>query len=263
MMWQRFQDAIVRQGGAVLCNTPVRRITHKDGGVLSISIPLHGRDGTVSEEIAADHVISSMPMTELIQVLDPPPPREVQEAAAQLSFRGLIVVGLIINRAELFPDNWIYVHSPDVRVGRIQNPKNWSRDLVPDEGTSSLAMEYFCTEADELWRLSDQQLVAMARREVAILGFAREEQVVDGTVFRQPKAYPVYETAYRQHVEVVQNYLAGFHNLQTVGRNGMHRYNNQDHSMVTGMLAVKNLAGAAHDLWSVNTERAYYEEEQR
>jgi protoporphyrinogen oxidase len=202
-----------------------------------------------------------MPLTELVAALDPPAPDEVIQAAKQLNFRSLILVGLIINRPQLFPDNWIYVHSPDVKVGRIQNPKNWSSDLVPDIRKTSLGLEYFCSEGDALCSMSDTDLIDLATREITSLGLADLKDVEDGVVFRQPKAYPVYDMGYRQHLQVIRQFLATIENLQTIGRNGMHRYNNQDHSMVAGMLAVKNMQGAEHDLWDINTDRSYYEEQ--
>jgi protoporphyrinogen oxidase len=169
-------------------------------------------------------------------------------------------VALVVDHPDLFPDNWIYIHSPEVKVGRIQNFKNWSPAMVPDQSKTCLGMEYFCSEGDEIWTMSDAELLELATRELASLGLAKAGAVEDGTILRQPKAYPVYDRDYREHLQVIQNYLETFENLQTVGRNGMHRYNNQDHSMLTAMLAVKNLQGEKHDLWQVNVERSYHEE---
>jgi protoporphyrinogen oxidase len=211
-------------------------------------------------EIAGEHFISSMSLTELIARLDPPPPADVVRAARKLTYRAFILVGLIVDRADLFPDNWIYAHSPEVRVGRIQNFKNWSVAKIPDPRKTSLGMEYFCTEGDETWTMSDAELIELATHELVSLGLADIADVEDGVVIRQPKAYPVYDREYRQHLAVIQRFLAMIDNLQTIGRNGLHRYNNQDHSMLTGMLVVRNLLGEEHDLWSVNTERSYYEE---
>jgi protoporphyrinogen oxidase len=201
-----------------------------------------------------------MPLSELILKLRPAPPPEVVEAARQLTYRDFLTVALIIRRDDLFPDNWIYVHSPEVKVGRIQNFKNWSQDMAPVPGTTCIGLEYFCTEGDALWQLSDTELVALGQRELAQLGLADEADVVDGVVYRQPKAYPVYTGQYKAYLERLKAYLASFENLQTIGRNGLHMYNNQDHSMLTAMLAVKNILGERHDLWAVNTERSYHEE---
>jgi protoporphyrinogen oxidase len=182
------------------------------------------------------------------------------QAARALRYRDFIVAGLIINAPELFPDNWLYIHSPDVRVGRIQNFKNWSRTLCPLPETTHVGLEYFCTAGDDLWEQTDADLISLAKREMVQLGLAQEAQILDGVVFRQPKAYPVYDENYRQNLEVLRTYLEGFENLQTFGRNGLHRYNNQDHSMLSAMLAVRNLEGERHDLWNVNTERSYLED---
>jgi protoporphyrinogen oxidase len=170
-------------------------------------------------------------------------------------------VSLVINAEHLFPDNWIYIHSPDFKVGRIQNFKNWSPDMVPDLSKTCLGMEYFCNEGDRLWEMADADLMQLATQEVVGLGLVGGANLIeDGVVIRQKKAYPVYDGNYRQHLQVVQDYLATFTNLQTVGRNGMHRYNNQDHSMLTALLAARNVVGEKHDLWNVNVERSYHEE---
>ena len=166
----------------------------------------------------------------------------------------------VLTNRELFPDQWIYIHTPDVRVGRIQNFKNWSPDMVAHSDTTTVGMEYFCSEGDDLWTMEDPSLISFASRELGRLGLADAAAVVDGVVIRQPKAYPVYDGDYRASLIRIQEYLAPFSNLQTIGRNGMHRYNNQDHSMLTGILAVRNLSGERHDLWDVNTDRSYYEQ---
>jgi protoporphyrinogen oxidase len=170
-------------------------------------------------------------------------------------------VGLVVHEPNLVPDNSIYVHSPDVKVGRIQNFGNWSQSMVRDPSrTTSLGMEYFCTRGDALWEMRDDDLIQLAKTELAALGLARGAEATDGYVIRQEKAYPVYDAEYAAHVDTIRSYLATFANLQTVGRNGMHRYNNQDHSMLTALLAVRNIYGAKHDLWKVNVERSYHEE---
>jgi hypothetical protein len=202
-----------------------------------------------------------MPVTELVLRLIPPAPAPVLEAARRLSYRDFLTVCLIVNRPDPFPDNWIYVHSPEVQVGRIQNFRSWSPDLVPDAGTSSLGLEYFCSEGDALWTMPDAELISLGKRELARIGLARESEVADGCVFRVPKAYPVYDAGYRDALDAVREYVDRLENLQTIGRNGLHRYNNQDHAMLTGLLAVRNLLDdAQHDLWSVNTEQEYHEE---
>ncbi len=245
------------RGGTVHTDSEVVAIGH-DGDRLSHVVV--ARNGS-RETIPASTVFSSMPITDLVARLDPPAPEEVRAAARRLSYRDFLTVCLIFDAPDLFPDNWIYIHDPAVRVGRIQNFKNWSPDMVPDAGKTSLGLEYFCTEGDELWTMRDEDLIDLGKREVAAIGLARAEDFVDGCVRRVQKAYPVYDSAYREHLDVVRAYVSRFANLQTIGRNGLHRYNNQDHAMMTGMLAVRNLVdGERNDIWSVNTDDEYHEE---
>jgi protoporphyrinogen oxidase len=211
--------------------------------------------------IEADHFISTMPLRSLVRAFDPAPPEAVTEAAERLAYRDFILVALILDRENIFPDNWIYVHTPGVKVGRIQNFNNWSRDMVPLPGATCVGMEYFCFAGDGLWNTPDDELIALAGRELAQLGLAPDAKVVDGTVVRMPKAYPIYDATYKQSVDTIREFLDGVPNLVTVGRNGMHKYNNQDHSMYTAMLAIENMAGAEHDIWAVNTDLEYHEEQ--
>jgi protoporphyrinogen oxidase len=213
------------------------------------------------EEFWGTDIISSMPIRELVNALDPPPPQTILEAAAKLRYRDFLIISLIINRKDVAPDNWIYVHDSSVKVGRIQNFKNWSPAMVPDPDKTCLGMEYFVFENDELWSSSDQKLIEMARREVVQLGLVRGEEIEDGTVVRMQKAYPMYDEDWSTHVEIIRVWLAeNARNLQLVGRNGMHKYNNQDHSMITALYAARNICGADYDLWAVNTEPDYHEE---
>ncbi len=254
MMWEAFSERIRQNGGLVQNNADVTSLRHNGKRVVAIGV--NYRDGF--QESAAENVISSMPIDELIRMLEPSPPPDVLQAANQLNYRAFILVGLVIE-GSLFPDNWIYIHSPDFKVGRIQNFKNWSTEMVSDQTLSNIGMEYFCSEGDELWTTPDDSLVELATEELARLGLLADQKVVDCVVFRQKKAYPIYDRNYRQNLDVIQGYLARFDNLQTIGRNGMFRYNNQDHSMLTGLLAARNILGESHDLWDVNTERSYYE----
>ncbi|KAM3100934.1 NAD(P)/FAD-dependent oxidoreductase [Phormidesmis sp. 146-12] len=256
MMWERFQAAVEEQGGEVSLDAGVTQLKREGNRIQSVTVRQNG----ATIELSGDHFISSMPISALIQRLDPPPPNEVLQAANALNYRAFMIVSLIVDRSHLFPDNWIYIHSPDVNVGRIQNFKNWSPAMVPDASKTCLGMEYFCNDGDDLWKMSDTELLDLATCELVKLGLANANEVEDGVVLRQPKAYPVYDRDYRQHLKVIQDFLETIENLQTTGRNGMHRYNNQDHSMLTGLLAVRNLFGEHHDLWEVNTERSYYEE---
>ena len=262
MMWEAFQAKIEDAGGEVHCNATVTHLYLKENRVDQIEIRVADPDKgeQIVEVISAEHIISSMPLRNLIASLHPAPPPPVQAAAKALKYRGFLIVGLIIHEADLFPDNWIYIHEPNVKVGRIQNFKNWSAAMVPDLAYTSLGMEYFCEEGDTLWCQSDEALITLAKQELMMLGLANASLVVDGCVIRQPKAYPTYDAEYQKQLVIIREYLDGIENLQTIGRNGMHRYNNQDHSMLTGILAARNLAGESHDLWNVNTERSYYEE---
>lgn len=256
MMWEKFQTAVEQQGSPVLLNSPIVRINRNGYHIHSVVV----KRGEHLQKYAGENFISTMPINKLILQLNPPAPHEVLQAAQSLKYRALVLVGLIVNRAHLFPDNWIYVHSPELKVGRIQNFKNWSADMVPDPRKTSLGLEYFCNEDDEIWSKPDAELIGLAAQEVTKLKLVKPSEIEDGVVFRQPKAYPVYDSEYRQYLDTIREYLSRFPNLQTIGRNGMHRYNNQDHSMLTGILAVENMLGETHDLWEVNTERSYYEE---
>ncbi len=257
MMWERFQELLEQRGNPVHLNMDVLKV-ERDGTRINRVI---ARQNGETIEFTGDHFISSMPITALLRCLSPLPPEHVLKAARSLSYRDFLIVALVVDEPELFPDNWIYIHSPEFQVGRIQNFKNWSLAMVPDASKTCLGMEYFCNHGDLLWELSDTELLDLATREVVSLGLVdRVEKVEDGVVIRQHKAYPVYDRDYRQHLQVIQDYLQTFENLQTVGRNGMHRYNNQDHSMLTGMLAARNVLGENHDLWNVNVERSYHEE---
>jgi len=203
-----------------------------------------------------------MALSDLVAALDPPPPAAVREAARGLRYRDFILVALMFEGEGFFPDNWIYVHSPELVVGRVQNFNNWSKAMVPRKGVTCLGLEYFCFESDPLWNEPDEALVERARREAAATGLVPEgTPVLDGAVVRMRKTYPMYDPGYAEKVATVRRFLEeSLPNLQQVGRNGMHRYNNQDHAMVTGMYAVRNLYGASHDLWSVNVDDEYQEE---
>jgi protoporphyrinogen oxidase len=253
MMWERFAAVLTSSGGEIRLGAEVERLHHAAGVVAAVTAG--------GERIAVDQVLSSMPITHLVARLDPPPPDEVLAAAASLRHRSMISVGLILGRDRLFPDQWIYIHDPQVLVGRIQNFTNWSPDLVPDPATSSVGMEYFCDQGDRLWAMSDGDLVRLAASELERIGLAAAGDLLDGMVIRQPLAYPMYDDRFPPNLGILRSYLATLGNLQTMGRNGMHRYNNMDHSMLTGSLAAANLLGGRHDLWSVNTERSYHEAE--
>jgi protoporphyrinogen oxidase len=257
MMWEAFRDRVEEKGGEVRMEQRVRRIFRDENTVRGVEV--ENADGS-TYEFAADQFISSMPISALVENMVPPAPDHVRGAAAKLRYRDFLMVTLIIEGENMFPDNWIYIHSPDVKVGRIQNFRSWSEEMIPEPNRSSLGMEYFCNENDELWDKDDAELLAQAERELRTLNLVGDAPVLDGKVIRQRKAYPLYDGDYRDALETIREWLATITNLQAVGRNGMHRYNNQDHSMLTAMLAVKNILGEEHDLWAVNVEEEYHEE---
>ncbi len=257
MMWERCAELLLQRGGDTIRGMRVERIRHRHGRVECVV----GRTASGEvEEFAGDHVISTMPVRDLINALDPPPPDAVLKAANRLRYRDYLTVVLIVKREAVFPDNWIYVHSPEVKLGRIQNYKNWSPYMVPDASRTSLGLEYFLWDADEEWGWSEQRLIDVGLRDCVQIGLVDPSEVEDGTVVRMPKAYPVYDRTYHASLATVRAYLSQLSNLQLIGRNGQHRYNNQDHSMLAGIYAARNLAGAEYDVWSVNTETEYHEE---
>lgn len=257
MLWEMVHEQIEDADGEVWLNANVVGI-NRDGNCISSVVVEH--DGC-RKVVQGTDFITSMPLTQFVKWLNPPPPPEVLAAADHLSYRDFLTVCLVVDKETLFPDNWIYIHDPAVKVGRIQNFKNWSPEMVPDPSKTSLGLEYFCNEGDELWSMADQELIDLGKRELDQIGLARYADIEDGTVFRVEKTYPVYDSDYRCHLDVLKRYLATFPNCQTIGRNGLHRYNNQDHAMLTGMYAVRNLLdGEHHDLWKINAEEEYIEE---
>jgi len=256
MMWEAVKNKVIENGSEILLGADVDKVYWSDSKIENIEIKTNEK----RELIEGTHFISSMPLRELINKLEPTAPDKVKEAAMNLKYRDFLTVALIVNKRDVFPDNWIYMHDPKVKFGRIQNFKNWSPDMVPDQNKTCLGLEYFCFEGDDLWTMPDNKLIELAKEELGILGLVDKSLVVDGTVVRMPKAYPVYDPEYLESLKVIREFLSNFSNLQPVGRNGMHKYNNQDHSMLTAMLAVDNILGANYDLWQVNTDKEYHEE---
>lgn len=254
-MWERCRDQLAERGIETLLESPVVAVHHEGSLIVGVDA-LRGRK---RESFEADEFLSSMPLRTLVHQLTPSAPDEVLEAADALSYRDFLTVALIVDKENLFPDNWIYVHAPEVRLGRIQNFKNWSPDMVPDSSQTTLGLEYFVNEGDDLWTMDDDELGRLGARETARLGLIDERDVMETHVVRVRKAYPVYDRVYQQALGVIRGYLARFPNLQLIGRNGQHRYNNQDHSMLTGIYAARNIAGENHDVWAVNTETEYHE----
>ena len=256
MMWEAVANIIEQDSSEVHLGAEVQSILWRGDTVYGLEVRVNGH----RELVKGTHFISTMPIRELIQRFEPAVPEQVLRAAMSLNYRDFLTVVLIINRSDVFPDNWIYIHDPDVKVGRIQNFKNWSADMVGQPNKTCLGLEYFCFEGDGLWSMSDEELMEVGKKELEILGLVKGSDIEDGTVVRMAKAYPVYDSTYRESLKVIRQFLSGIDNLQLVGRNGMHKYNNQDHSMLTAMLAVKNILGASYDLWQVNADQQYHEE---
>jgi len=257
MMWETARDKVEAAGSPVLMEHKVTRIEHRDGR--AVSVTMRTPDG--ERTIPCDEVISSMPMSSLLKAMDPPPPADVLEAAGDLRYRDFLTVALVVPESAGFPDNWIYIHSPAVIVGRIQNFGSWSPFMVK-EGRTCLGLEYFVFEGDDLWTSDDQDLVALATKELEAIGLIEPGRVEAGYVVRVPKAYPFYDERYKANVQRMREWLDDVTpNVHPVGRNGMHRYNNQDHSMYTAMLTVENIVrGTTYDVWEVNVEEEYHEE---
>jgi protoporphyrinogen oxidase len=254
-MWETMADEIIANGGEVRLNAPVTKLELRDGDVVAIEAG--------GERIEPSHVISSLPLRATVGLSGAAANGDVQAAAQGLRYRDFLTVALVIDGEDLFPDNWIYIHEPGVRVGRIQNFRSWSPWMVPDQSKASVGLEYFCFKGDDLWEMDDEKLVELAKRELGELNLVDPSRVERGFVTRVPKAYPMYDADYAERVQVIRGWLEGFGNLVQVGRNGLHRYNNSDHSMLTAMRAVENITeGTQHDIWAVNAESVYHEEDQ-
>ena len=253
-LWEAMRGAIEQGGGTVRLDCPVTALRTEDGRVVAVETP--------GEVLEPSYVISSLALSTAVGIAAPAAPALVVEAATGLRYRDFLTVALVVEGEDLFPDNWIYIHDPDAAVGRIQNYRSWSPWMVPDADMACVGLEYFCFEGDELWSMPDDDLVAMATGELARLGLADAGRVRRGYVVRVPRAYPMYDSRYAERVDVIRGWLDGLSNLQQVGRNGLHRYNNSDHSSLTAIRAVDRLVtGADHDIWAVNVESVYHEED--
>jgi protoporphyrinogen oxidase len=253
VVYERMTRAIRERGGRVHLQRPVKRAVMREGRVAGLELP-------GGEVLPFDHVISTMPLTMLVADLPGVPP-EVQRAAASLTFRNTLLVYLHVDSADLFPDNWLYVHSAELRMGRITNFRNWAPSLHGGARTTILVVEYWCFDQDLIWHEAPDRLVALASEEVGRTGLLRGAAVLDGHVVRLPRCYPVYRRGYRAQLEVVARHLRTVPGLWAIGRYGAFKYNNQDHSILMGMLAAENVTGAAaHDLWSINTDYDTYQE---
>ncbi|NBO55613.1 MAG: NAD(P)/FAD-dependent oxidoreductase [Actinobacteria bacterium] len=256
MMWEKCAELVTESGSLIEMNSLVTLITRDGGRATSVMYLKNG----LEYRIEAKSIISSMPISELIRIMQPPAPATVLAAAEGLRYRDFLTVALVLPDKGVFPDNWIYIHDPEVHVGRIQNFGSWSPYMVKP-GLTCLGLEYFVNEGDRLWTMSDADLKLLAIQELKSLDLVDASSVVEGFVVRMPKAYPMYDGTYQQNVMTIRRWLeTEVSNVYPVGRNGMHRYNNQDHSMLTAMLAVENICGATNNIWDVNVEEDYHEE---
>jgi protoporphyrinogen oxidase len=254
-MYEKMAENIIAQGGKILKNTDAVKLFTAGDFVTSMQI----KSPQGLEIITVGEVISSMPLSELVLKIDSS--STVAKATAEkLKYRSFLSVCLIMRDRQSFPDNWIYVHSKEVKMGRIQNFRNWSPEMVPEADKIALGLEYFCNEGDEFWNLPDQELIKLGLEELEKIGLGKKEDFIDGFVGRSAKAYPVYDSDYSVNVEILKNELAHFKNLQTIGRNGLFRYNNMDHSILAGLFAARNVTGSAGlDVWSINVDEEYHE----
>jgi protoporphyrinogen oxidase len=259
MLWEEAARKMTRQGGELGMGQRVVALAF-DAATGIWTVTAADTEGSV-RQYSARHVISSAPMRDLAAMMAPG--LETRSAANKLRYRDFLIVALIVKARALFSDNWIYVHDPTVKVGRVQNFRSWSPEMVPDPELACLGLEYFCFEDDGLWAMADCDLVALATREITKIGIVAATDVIKGVVVRQAKAYPVYDDDYKANVDVVRREIeARFPTLHLVGRNGMHKYNNQDHAMMTAMLTVENILANARrfDIWNVNEDAEYHED---
>lgn len=264
MMWETAAEKIKAAGGEVLMGFNVVELSFQDSTHVW-KVIANDAEGK-RHELMAHHVISSTSIRELVAGLSPVPSPEVLHAANSLKYRDFLVVALVVRDRKLFDDNWIYIHDPDVKVGRIQNFKSWSPEMVPDPTLNCYGLEYFCFEGDGLWVSADEDLINLGREELIKLGLASQDDILDGCVIRQPKAYPVYDDSYQDHIAVIRRAIEkDYPNLHLVGRNGMHKYNNQDHAMMTALLTSRNIVSDVHvyDVWNVNQDAEYHEAGER
>jgi len=257
MMYEAAAARAEEQGARFVLGTEVVEVAHNHKRITHV-VCRNLLDGTLFETGGTDFC-SSMPLDLLIRRLRPSAPQEALDASVCLKHRSLLLVYCIVDQKEIFKDNWIYIHAPEVRVGRIQNYKNWSPDMIQNDEQTTLGLEYFCTERDSLWSLADEEAIRLGESELEKLKILKAGRIRDAFVVRVPYAYPVYEVNYRKYLKVIKDYAGTFGNLHCMGRSGMFRYNNMDHSILTGFLAARNISGASEDAWSINTEKVYHE----
>jgi len=259
MLWEATAEKVTANGGSIRMDTRVTAVEHTPAGTWRVT----ARQGNQISQHEVDHLISSAPLGWLIQTIQPPLPDQVREAARGLRYRDFLTVALIVRPRVSFGDNWLYIHDSALKVGRIQNFGNWSAAMVPEPGMACYGLEYFTSQDESLWKMQDAELIDLANREIIALQLVHPGDVLDAAVVRQPKAYPVYDDDYSQRRQIIRKALeTHFPRLHVVGRNGMHQYNNQDHSMMTAMLTVRNILSREqiYDTWNVNQDAEYHEE---
>lgn len=259
MMWETCAKKIQGMGNKIEMGAFVNALDYNSN---TKKWTITYKQNSETSTIECDHVISTAPMKELVNSMTPKVKPEALNAANKLRYRDFLTVSLVLNDKSIFDDNWIYIHDPQVKVGRIQNFKSWSPEMIPDPKLTCYGLEYFCFEGDNLWDSPDETLIALAKKELSYLGLADQKDILDGCVVRQKKAYPVYDDEYQTHVETIRKELTqNYPNLHLVGRNGMHKYNNQDHAMMTAMLTVENILEGrlAYNVWAVNEDAEYHE----
>lgn len=257
MMYEKMAENIEKQGGKILLNSYVYKINHDGKRITSVSVI---REKGEKQKIEGENFISTLPVNKLVFKFFPKAPAEVIRAAQNLKFRSFIIVALVVDGEDLFPDNWIYIHEPEVKMIRIQNFKNWSPWMVKDKSKTIVGVEYVCWEGDDFWNQTNEELIALAKDELAKVGLVKKEQIIDGKSIKVADAYPVYDPTYKHNLKAILDYLNNFKNLQTIGRAGMFRYNNMDHSVLTGLYAAENIMGGNRDIFEVNKEQEYHEE---
>lgn len=256
--YKRLENYILSDNRNITYNSNVTEILHNNKKVTSIKLwnPLKSETKTVE----AGYLFSSMPLPDMIKIMHPKPPKDVIEAADKLLFRNFLVVNVILNKESIFKDQWLYIHSPEVKMGRIQNYKNWSPAMVADTSRTSLGLEYFCSKNDDIWNMDDVSLIDFAMDELEKTGIALRKHLIDGFVIRESNVYPVYTVNYKENLTKIKDYLKGFDNFQPIGRAGLFRYDNSDHAILTGIKAAKNFLGeSSNDVWETDPDKAYIE----
>ncbi len=259
MMYEKMASKIGYQGGELLYDSVVKKINIKNNKIESILLNTNNKDVLISAKM----FFSSIPLTQTIQMIMPKPEKNIIDAAKTLFFRDHITVNLLVEKDKLFPDQWIYVHSPEVKMARLGNYNNFSTMMTKDKNNAAISIEYFVFINDDIWNMPDKSIIELAKEELHYMKLADKSRVIDSFVIREANSYPVYFVGYEKYFNILKEYVNSISNLQCIGRGGMYKYNNQDHSLYTGMLAARNYCGANYNIWNVNTDAEYHEESTR